>query len=156
MDKGNINCQGLLLRTHLAKRNRNYKGASGKISNRYRHDCLTKTNAPATCSSISEDFVRPVGLSSQPSLGLAKEEIRRTTANPALENLEGENEFSSEAFPLSLMTQASHELCYKAPNPPQMVSSKFLVPFWNRLPFAVASVTEQRKFKQLLDSYFYS
>ncbi len=27
---------------------------------------------------------------------------------------------------------------------------------WNRLPFAVASVTEQRKFKQLLDSYVYS
>ncbi len=27
---------------------------------------------------------------------------------------------------------------------------------WNRLPFAVASVTEQRKFKQLLDSYIYS
>ncbi len=27
---------------------------------------------------------------------------------------------------------------------------------WNRLPFAVASVTEQRKFKQLLDSYAYS
>ncbi len=27
---------------------------------------------------------------------------------------------------------------------------------WNRLPFAVASVTEQRKFKQLLGSYVYS
>ncbi len=27
---------------------------------------------------------------------------------------------------------------------------------WNRLSFAVASVTEQRKFKQLLDSYVYS
>ncbi len=27
---------------------------------------------------------------------------------------------------------------------------------WNRLPFAVASVTEQCKFKQLLDSYVYS
>ncbi len=27
---------------------------------------------------------------------------------------------------------------------------------WNRLPLAVASVTEQRKFKQLLDSYVYS
>ncbi len=27
---------------------------------------------------------------------------------------------------------------------------------WNRLPFAVASVTEQRKFTQLLDSYVYS
>ncbi len=27
---------------------------------------------------------------------------------------------------------------------------------WNHLPFAVASVTEQRKFKQLLDSYVYS
>ncbi len=27
---------------------------------------------------------------------------------------------------------------------------------WNRLPFAAATVTEQRKFKQLLDSYLYS
>ncbi len=27
---------------------------------------------------------------------------------------------------------------------------------WNRLPFTVTSVTEQRKFKQLLDSYIYS
>ncbi len=27
---------------------------------------------------------------------------------------------------------------------------------WNRLPFSVASVTEQRTFKQLLDSYVYS
>ncbi len=27
---------------------------------------------------------------------------------------------------------------------------------WNRLPFAVASATEQRKSKQLLDSYVYS
>ncbi len=27
---------------------------------------------------------------------------------------------------------------------------------WNRLPFSVASVTEQRKYKQLLDSYVYS
>ncbi len=27
---------------------------------------------------------------------------------------------------------------------------------WNRLPFSVASVTEQRKFKQQLDSYVYS
>ncbi len=27
---------------------------------------------------------------------------------------------------------------------------------WNRLPFPVASVTEQRKFKQLLDAYVYS
>ncbi len=27
---------------------------------------------------------------------------------------------------------------------------------WNRLPFPAASVTEQRKFKQILDSYVYS